>query len=148
MEKQQIKLNKGTEEKITQFELPLRYALLAKKLVIKGENRRELLDLMVRFLGENDPQGETQNILCEEIIFSVWMLRRMREHERNHTNRYQRLTEEEKAFSMKKKRIRNIKRIRIDGELQAIFSRQEKLEKQMAKALKQLRSEQLAQKIK
>lgn len=65
----------------------------------------------------------------------------MRQIERNLLNQQQAFTEDELLFSAKKHRVRNIVRIRINDEIKAVLEQQEKLEKQIVKALKQLREE-------
>ena len=141
-----IRKDKALEDKITPFKLPIRYALLAKKLVIKGENRKGLLDLMTRFLKENDLQTEVENILCEKIITSLWKLQRASVIERNLLNQQNEIPRYSSTNwnpDEIRKRVRNIKKVRIgSSEIQNIIHYQFELERSLEKALKKLREEQ------
>ena len=142
-----VKVNKMSEEQVTLLKLPFRYTLLAKKLVIKGENRRELLDLMSRFLKENDPQTEIENILCEKIIISLWKLQRARVIEKNLLDSKNKILDDSLNWDPDKedsrKRIRNIKKVRLnDPEIQYVIQYQSDLEKSVQRGLTKLKEEQ------
>jgi hypothetical protein len=137
---------KGQQEAISTPRSGLDPVLLAKQVLIKGENRKEFYDFVAQIRKEIATPTKIEEELLKKYIFSVWMLRRMREVEKDHLNRYQKISDEENMFSSKKRRIRDIKRVRIDGGLLAIVERQDKLEKQASKALRQLREERLYRK--
>ena len=127
---------------------PFKRRSLAKKLLFKGENHRNFEVLRLKILQEIIPQTEIENILCEKIISTTWKLQRAMIVERNILSRQNRITGEEKAdyFSCRK-RVRNIKRIRLDNpDIQYIIQYQLELEKNLQKTLIILREEQLSRK--
>jgi len=141
-----IKEDKTLKDRLVPFKLPVRYIQLAKKLTIKGENRRELLDLMARFLKEKDPQTETENILCEKIIIFLWKLQRAGTIERNLLNQQNEIPDYSSTDwtpDELRQRVRNIKKVNFKGpEIQYIVQYQLELEKGLQRAIRRLREEQ------
>lgn len=132
----------------THLKQPIRRSLLAKRLLIKGENWKLFEEVRLKTLKDLMPQTEIENILCEKIISANWKLQRAMEIEKNLLNLQNKIKEEEMydfSFSdTARKRIRNIKKIRINNEeIQQIIQYQFELEKGLQKALERLREEQL-----
>ncbi|MFA6459202.1 MAG: hypothetical protein WCV79_02290 [Candidatus Paceibacterota bacterium] len=118
---------------------------LAKQVLIKGENKRDFFDLVHHIRVEMRAQTRIEEEFIKKYIFSAWKLRRLREVEKNILEKQNIITEEERYESdgnRPRQRIRNIKKIRIDTEVELLNDQQERLEKQMVKALRQLREEQ------
>lgn len=116
--------------------------LLAKQVLIRGESRKEFYDFVAQVCAETLIETKTQEELLKKYIFSTWKLRRLRELERHTINQQQSFTDEEELFDDKKRRIRNLKRVEMTNEVLQLNNQQEKLEKQMDKALRRLREEQ------
>ncbi len=114
-------------------------SLLAKQVLIKGENRKEFLDLVAKIRAEIHISTQTEEEFLKKYIFSLWKLKRARVMEKNLLNSQQEFTEEEVLSSGAKRRIRNLKRIRLSEEIQKIISYQDRLEKQTIKALRHLK---------
>lgn len=140
---------KKTEGGIIISKLPLKRSILAKKLLIRGENLREFEVLRAKIQTEVDPKTEIEKILCEKFISLTWKLQRAIEVEKNifsqqdpnYDNDLDSLLDE--GRSGKRHRIRNIKRIRFNSEeLKHIIQYQLDLEKAIQKTLEQLRGEQ------
>lgn len=144
----QIKEVKKLQEKIVLLNQPIRRSLLAKRLLIKGENWKLFEEMRLKTLKDLIPQTEIENILCEKIISAIWKLQRAMEIEKNLLNQQNKIREEEMydlSFdSIGRKRIRNIKKIRISNEeVRQVIQYQLELEKGMQKAFERLREEQL-----
>lgn len=127
---------------------PVRRSLLAKRLLIKGENWKYFEEMRLKILEEIQPYTEIENILCEKIISAHWKLQRAMEIEKNLLNQQNKIREEEmydlSYDSVSRKRIRNIKKIRISNEeVQQVIQYQLELEKGMQKAFERLREEQV-----
>ena len=136
------------QRSITLIKQPLRRSLLAKRLLIKGENMRQFEEMRLKMLAEIEPHTEIENILCEKIICALWKIQRAMEIEKNLLNQQNKIRDEEMydfAYdSTSRKRIRNIKKIRISNEeVQQVIQYQLELEKGMQKAFERLREEQL-----
>ena len=116
----------------------------AKKLVIKGENRKEFEELRAKMLEEMLPNTEMENILFERIISAAWKLRRVAEIEKNLLNSQNAITDQERYMSSQpRERVRNIKKIRLNSaEVQYLVQYQLDLEKSLQKALERFRAEQ------
>lgn len=142
-----IRKVKKPQEEIVLLKPPLRRSLLAKRLLIKGENLKQFEEMRLKMLTETQPHTEIENILCEKIISAVWKLQRAMEIEKNLLNQQNMIGDDEIYGSWDKpsrKRIRNIKKIRVSNEeIQQIFQYQIELEKGMQKAFERLREEQL-----
>ncbi len=139
---------KKTQEEIPPFKGPLKRSQLAKKLLIKGENLREFEEMRDKILAETLTQTEIEKVLCEKIISYIWKRKRAMEIERNLLNQKNEISEEENLDeswgSSSRKRVRNIKKVRIDSqEIKDIIQYQFELEKGFQKALERLREEQL-----
>ena len=120
--------------------------ILAKQIFIKGENKRIFNDFILKIREEVPTHSKIEEEFLKKYIFSAWKLQRMRMLERLFLNKQQ---TESKGYDFaslsddrKKTRIRNLSKIEIDDNLNRIFLLQNSLEKQMVKALKQLREEQ------
>lgn len=146
--KKQIRASKRLQEDVAPIKQPLRRSLLAKRLLIKGENMRQFEEMRRKLLAETLPHTEIENILCEKIISAVWKLQRAMEIEKNLLNQQNKIRDDDfydDGFeSNNRKRIRNIKKVRIHNEeIQEIIQYQLELEKGMQKAFERLREEQL-----
>jgi hypothetical protein len=119
---------------------------LARQVLIRGENKREFYDFAAQLSSELPCLSKIEEQFLEKYIFSAWKLKRMRQLERNLLNKQRVFSEEQELFSNTKRRVRNISHIRLSQEIETVIFQQEKLEKQMAKALKQLREEQRSEK--
>ena len=121
-----------------------RRSSFAKKLVIKGENRKEFEELRAKMLEEMLPNTEMENILFERIISAAWKLRRVAEIEKNLLNSQNAITDQERYMSSQpRERVRNIKKIRLNSaEVQYLGRYQLDLEKSLQKALERFRAEQ------
>jgi hypothetical protein len=138
----QISMINNAQKKIRQSKDSLSPKVLAKQVVVKGENKQEFYDYVAEIREELYPSSKIEEEIFKKYIFSGWKLRRAQMIERNLINKQQVFDEEELVFSDTKRRIRNIKRIELTDKIQEIISYQEKLERQMTKTLKQLRDEQ------
>lgn len=137
---------KKRQEEIFTSKPCLKRSLLAKRLLIKGENWKLFEEMREKTLKDLMPQTEIENILCEKIISAVWKLRRAMEIEKNIFNQQNKIREDElyDYGTPSRKRIRNIKKVRIDNEeIQQIIQYQLELEKGMQKAFDRLREEQM-----
>ncbi len=122
-------------------------SVLAKQILIKGENRKDFMSFVAQILAEVTLSSKIEEEFLKKYIFSSWKLRRMYEIERNLLNQQQVFDERDVVFSSTKRRIRNLDRVRISTEIRQIQEYQEKLEKQVMKTLDKLRDEQHSQKI-
>lgn len=128
---------------------PLRVSSLARKLLIRGENRREFEEFRENIHAELVPKTKVENILCEKFIASAWKLRRAMVVEKTLLDRQNSITDEEKyGFGDElgygtRRRIRNIKKVDLGTEnVRHLIHYQLELEKAMQKALERLREEQ------
>lgn len=62
----------------------LKHGLLSKEVLIKGEDRKALVNLGRRLRLDLAPQGELENVLVDRIVSSVWRLKRAVRMERNY----------------------------------------------------------------
>lgn len=142
----QIAKDKEPQEAITSFKGPLVRSALAKKLLIKGENLRKFEVFRAKIGSETLTYTEIENILLEKFISSAWKLERAMEIEKNILNQQNEIDEFEEPGSWgskKKRRVRNIKKVRLfKEEIQHIIQYQIDTEKAMQKALERLREEQ------
>lgn len=136
--------DKDDERRFTAVRLPVRCSVLAKKLVIKGENRKEFEELRAKMLEEMLPNTEMEKILFERIISAAWKLRRVAEIEKNLLNSQNAITDQERYMSSQpRERVRNIEKVRLNGaEVQYLVQYQLDLEKSLQKALERFRAEQ------
>lgn len=143
-DKQGIVRRKKAEGAIAPSSSRVRRSFLAKKLVIKGENRKEFEELRAKVLREILPNTEMENILCERFISAAWKLQRAMEIEKNLLNEQNAISEHERYGSATpRERVRNIKKVRLNGpDIQYLIHYQLELEKAMQKALERLRAEQ------
>lgn len=124
---------------------------LAKKVLIKGENRREFEQLESALLRELAPHTKIENILCEKFIIAVWKLNRAMVVEKILLNGQNAITDVESLGVFEdgpgRKRIRNIKKVNLtSGSAQSLIKYQLELEKSMQEALEDLRKEQAMRK--
>lgn len=61
----------------------LKHGLLAKEVLLEGENKKELDELSESVVNSLKPDGELENILAERIISNTWRLKRCLKIERN-----------------------------------------------------------------
>lgn len=118
--------------------------VLIKQILIKGENKRIFSDYALKIIKITVTHSKIEEDFLKTYIFSGWKLRRLRELERNYLNRQQGI-ETDTFFGPEektKKRIRDISKINIDDWVKENNIAQDKLKKEMSKALKQLREEQ------
>jgi hypothetical protein len=121
---------------------------LAKLLVLKGENLKEFEELHQNFLADTNPHTKIEIFLCEKIISAIWELRRLAEIKKNVLNEQNAITEEEQMGMSgfvpengPRKRIRNIKKVRLDAEIQQLMQYQIELEKLVQKWIERLHEE-------
>jgi len=151
MNKRSIKMNKTSVRIIKELEDGLDPTVLAKQILIKGENKRIFIDYALKIRQKGVLYKKTEEEFLKKYIFSGWKLRRMREIEKNLLNKQQVFDTENFNFQGEKniqRRIRNLSKIQINDEIRDNQLEQERLEKQMAKALRQLREEQSFNSIK
>jgi len=149
MEKRELKKNKNGLSSLKggarAFRDPLSPSHLARQVLIKGENKRDFFDLVLQTCLETPVHTRIEKEFLKKYIFCVWKLRRMREVERLLLNTQNELPDHgprEIELGGSKVRVTNINRIDINEEILSLIREQEKLEKGMVKALKQLRDEQ------
>lgn len=134
------------KEELSIFKGPLVRSALAKKLLIKGENLRKFEVFRAKIELETLTYTEIENILLEKIISSAWKLERAMEIEKNILNQQNEIDGTKKDtgwHDTKKRRVRNIKKIRLfKEEVQHIIQYQIDTEKNMLKTLERLREEQ------
>ncbi len=142
---QQIIKDKGVNGKIITSKAHAKSSTLTKKLLIRGENSKQFEVFRAKILGEILTQTEIENILCEKFISSAWKLQRAMEIEKNLLDQQNTVKDfdDPDSWGTKRKRIRNIKKIRLyNEEVQHIIQYQLDLEKLMHKSLERLRNEQ------
>ncbi len=141
----QIKSDKTPIRKIKELEDGLNPMVLAKQIVIKGENKRIFTDYVLKIREKFLIQTKIEEDFLKTYIFSGWKLRRLREIELNLLNRQQAPSDDElygpSWGNKRKRRIRNLSKIEITDDINENNLTQEKLKKEMAKALRQLREE-------
>lgn len=144
-----IELNKLSKEEIRGSKIKISSSLLAKKVLIKGENKRKFEELRTKILGEVLPITEIEKILCDKFISAVLKHDRAIEIERNMLNKQNQPIQDEEdpflldPFSKSKKRIRNINKVFLNTpDIQKILKYQVSLEKNMLKILERIREEQ------
>jgi len=146
--KQPIESFKEGRRLIKELEDGLNPAVLAKQILIKGENKRIFADYALKIREKFLIHSKIEEDFLKTYIFSGWKLRRFREIEKNIFNLQQKPKEGDRDpldlawGSSKKRRIRNLSKIQITEEIKENNLTQEKLKKEMAKALRQLREEQ------
>lgn len=150
--REKVKEVSAVERKIAAPKRTLRRSPLAGKIILKGENLSKFEDLRGRVIRETNPATKIEEILVEKIIFSQWKLERAAEVERNMLNEQNAITGEERHNASDsfgyigpppRKRIRNIKRIRLHSpDIQQVMSYQVELQKIVLKSLERLRQEQ------
>jgi len=150
--KKEIKQNKYQISHFKELDDGLDPYVLAKQVVIKGERRQIFVDF-VRKIREKMPiHSKIEEEFLKTYIFSAWKLRRLREIERIIFNGQQKIAKinyaeygipEEKGPV---RRIRDLSRVYIDDRIKENNAGQDKLKKEMARVLKQLRDEQNATK--
>jgi hypothetical protein len=139
----------ASEHKITRSRQRIKRSPLAKALLAKGENLKEFEFLRENILKEAYPQTKIENILCEKIITTLWEAERAAEVEKNMFNEQNEITENEQLGindflgPQPRKRIRNIKRVRLHTqEIQQVINYRLELEKLALKLFERLRQEQ------
>ncbi len=120
--------------------------VLAKQILIKGENRRIFNDYIFKICENTRVSSKIEEELLKTYIFSGWKLRRMRIIEKDILNKQQEALPYI-SFNISgereiKKRIRNISKVEINDEIKENNIEQERLKKEMVKTLRQLREEQ------
>lgn len=155
--------NKEPKASVRRNKPKIRLSYLGKSLLVRGENKRKFEELRVKVLKEIVPSTEIENILCDKFIFSAWRHRRIVEIERNilssrNTPEINKLTQEEedaeiidrqfdwdpiKSGAELKKRVRNIKKLKLDDpEMQSLLRHEIAMQKNMLKILERIREEQ------
>lgn len=145
-----IATNSLKKEEISQNKPKIRRSNLAKNLLIRGENTRKFEELRLRLLEELYPITEIQKILCEKFISTVWKHGRAVEVEKNilSSQNVPTYTEGEEVtleseFALPDRRMRNIKKIRLDKpSVEKIIRYESDLQKTMLKILERYREEQ------
>jgi hypothetical protein len=140
--------NKSKQLDLRKDKDPLSAKILAKQVLIRGENRREFNDFVAKIRSETLTQTKTEEELLKKYIFSAWKLERLRRMERGLLNSQQAFSEEDEIWSDTKRRIRNLDKLKFTNELLLLNNQQDRLEKLMVKTLKQLREEQKFNKMK
>ena len=151
--KNQIKSVKNTQGNNKSPYDSLNPLILAKQILIKGENKREFIEFVEQLRVSLHINTHVEEEIFKKYIFSSWKLRRMREIEKNLLNNQQVFEKEKDIFTdwgtiipkkepVKKRRIRNISMVYLNDEIQEVLNFQDKLEKQTTKILRQLREEQ------
>lgn len=141
----QIVKDNGSKEEIAPVSVSQGGNILAKRLLIKGENSKQFEVFKAKILREILIQTEIENILCEKFISSAWKLQRAMEIEKNLLDQQNTVADfdDPGSWGITKKRIRNIKKVRLyNEEVQHIIQYQLDLEKLMHKSLERLRNEQ------
>lgn len=141
----QIVKDNGSKEEIALLNVSLGSNVLARRLLIKGENSKRFEVFKAKILREILIQTEIENILCEKFISSAWKLQRAMEIEKNLLDQQNIVADfdDPGSWGTTKKRIRNIKKVRLyNEEVQHIIQYQLDLEKLMHKSLERLRNEQ------
>ena len=144
--KNRVGVNNAPIRVIKELEDGLDPSVLSKQILIKGENGRIFTDFVRKIRQNTIVNSKIEEELLKKYIFSAWKLRRMRELEKETLNRQQ-VYELENPFwelgeKKIKRRVRNLSKIRLNDEVRGIIAEQEKLEKQMIKALRHFREEQ------
>lgn len=143
-----INSSKPLIRKIKELEDGLNPIVLAKQILIKGENKRIFIDYALKIREKFLIYSKIEEDFLKTYIFSGWKLRRFREIEKNILNLQQKPKGDDfdpigLSWGLEgKKRIRNISKIQITDEIKENNLTQEKLKKEMAKSLRQLREEQ------
>lgn len=146
--KNEISIDKNPQEGIKELEDGLDPSVLAKQILIKGENKRIFIDFTLKIRKSTIVNSKIEEELLKKYIFSAWKLRRMRELERRMLNEQQVIDSSFDRINFElggkniKRRIRNLSKIHINDDIKENNFEQERLEKQMAKAIRQLREEQ------
>jgi len=153
--KNQIKSIKNVQGKNKSSYDSLNPLILAKQILIKGENKREFIDFVEQLRVSLHINTSVEQEIFKKYIFSSWRLRRAREMERNLLNSQQVFEDEKKVigedpvwekpifeYTPSKRRIRDISKLYINEEIEKVMTLQDKLEKQTTKILRQLREEQ------
>lgn len=147
--KPQINSSKKGQRVIRELQDGLDPVVLGRQVLIKGENKRIFTDYVLKIRERIGTQSKIEEEFLKTYIFSGWKLRRFREIEKNLFNSQQQKPQEENFESLdvsgeyrSKKRVRNISKIEITDEIKENNLTQEKLKKEMVKALRQLREEQ------
>ncbi|MEI8175232.1 MAG: hypothetical protein WCG28_04755 [bacterium] len=143
--KHNINLSRKEFKSLKELEDGLDPSVLAKQILIKGENKRIFIDYVLKIREKGVVYKKTEEEFLKKYIFSGWKLRRMREIEKNLFNKQQVFDSHFYGLSGEKdikRRIRNLSKIEINDEIRGNYLEQDRLEKQMTKALRQLREEQ------
>jgi len=139
-----IKPNNSPQGRDKELEDGLDPDVLAKQILIKGENKRIFMDYVFKIREKTVLNSKMEEELLKTYIFSGWSLRRSREIERHLFNRQQK-AEPGIDFERNRRikgRVRDLSRIGINEELKENNLWQEKLKKEMTRTLRQLREEQ------
>lgn len=121
---------------------------LAKKVLIKGENRHEFERFESGLRKELGPNTEVENILCEKFIIAAWKRQRALVLEKALLNGQNAITFLETTGVLDtdvppRQRIRNIKNVDITSKkAQSLIRYQLELERCMKEALDDFRKEQ------
>ncbi|MBP9711541.1 MAG: hypothetical protein KBD55_00725 [Candidatus Pacebacteria bacterium] len=149
LNKQRINSFKKVQRIIKELEDGLDPVVLGRQVLIKGENKRIFTDYVLKIREKMGAQSKIEEEFLKTYIFSGWKLRRFREIERNIFNSQQKFQEWDEIESFNdswgpesRRRIRNLSKVKITDEIRENNLTQEKLKKEMIKALKQLREEQ------
>lgn len=150
--KPKISHSKKAVGALKELEDALDPTVLAEQILIKGENKRIFIDYVHKIRKKAVVNSIIEEEFLKTYIFSGWKLRRFREIEKNLLNNQQKFDPHELSFFEEekniKRRIRNLSKIEINEEIKENNLEQEKLKKEMTKALRQLREEQNLSKLK
>ena len=142
MNKNLLNSDNNKQDNLSNFNNYLSPSYLAKQILIKGENKKEFHSFVSKILDENVVNTKIEEEFLKKYIFSAWKLNRLRKIEKNFLDSQQSFSEDEKIWSEKNKRVRNLKRVSITQELLLLSREQEQLERTMEKSIKHLRLEQ------
>ena len=143
--KGEIEPDKLSKKKIRANKPNIRPSLLAKRVLIKGENVREFEEMRAKILEEVVPLTEIENILCEKIISAQWKINRLQKLESNHLSELNQYDESDDMLfgTNKKRRVRSLKMLPPDDPIgKELLKTQISLENKLCISLKILRKEQ------
>ncbi len=133
------------QESIRKDKGSIKQSPLARKLLLKGENKREFEKMMANILSDILPKTEIEKILCEKIISTAWKMKRAMVVERNLLNKENEISMEERRGDewgvSPRQRIRNINKVRMQSpEVLKVIQYQINLDKTLQKTLERIRT--------
>ncbi len=118
----------------------LKHGLLSKKVLLKGESRKNLISFRKNIIEELNPQTETEHLLCDRIIANSWRLRRVLEIEGEMIER-QRIPYLNSYMSLeypKKRKKETMENITISEEMEKLRKYEGSIERSIYKSLHEL----------